>query len=173
METACEVCFSIYKTSLCLSAAFEEMLWMLCVCVSRWDSASLAAQLKETKTRVGSALSTPGRPPRSTAALHRRAPFTCWSSHNYGGQPHPSPYCCAVRPGRSFSGSVVLHKETITKSKQVPTEGGRRQHWERKWCRKKKTGFFFTHSVSFHSSTAERFLPCNYNWFAVKIRFAI
>lgn len=65
---ACEVCFSIYKTSLCLFAASEERVWILCMCVSQWDSASLTANSKKQK-QSRSALSSPGRPLLSSSVL--------------------------------------------------------------------------------------------------------
>lgn len=41
----------------------------------------------------------------------------------YSNQTHPSQYCCGVHRAHSFSGSAVLHKETVTKTKQAPTTG--------------------------------------------------
>lgn len=68
------------------------------------------------------------RPPAGHRSLSLCS-VTCWSSYNYSGRPHPSLHCCGVHRAHSVSGSAVLHKETITQSKQAPSTKRRGWWW--------------------------------------------
>lgn len=94
----------------------------VCVCLHSniWASAGFAAEQNETKQSRADLRYHPQAGCRSLSL----SSVTCWSSYNYSSHPHPSRYCCAVHWAYSLSGSAVLHKETITKSKQALSTKG-------------------------------------------------
>lgn len=112
-EPACCICINILVT-----------LSSVCVCVCPSQYLSFCQPYSRTNETKQSRKDLRYHPQAGCRSLSLCS-FTCWSSYNYNSHPHPSQYCCGVRWAYSFSGSAVLHKETITKSKQAQsTRGG-------------------------------------------------